>query len=299
MNKLDRYKIVVRYAKSAGIIKNQKDLGLKLGYTNESAFSQVLNGVVNEPKDFISRISSIIPDLNIDWLVSGEGEMLKNFDGGAEMDCMSVKDRIKAFISSVGMTNQRFEAECGLSNGYISNMRKGVGEDALERISNRFPELSRAWLLSGEGEMLKNSAAGAEIDGPDEFSVPLLPIAAQGGTLNDFVTSVKVAECERIVSPIRNVDFAMTVSGDSMAPDYPNGAQILIKKVDERAFIEWGRVYVLDTCNGSVIKELRKSEDSESVMCYSLNPDPKYQPFAVRFADIYGMYRVLMCMSLR
>ncbi len=147
--------------------------------------------------------------------------------------------------------------------------------------------------------MLKNSAAGAEIDGPDEFSAPLLPIAAQGGTLNDFVTSVKVAECERIVSPIRNVDFAMTVSGDSMAPDYPNGAQILIKKVDERAFIEWGRVYVLDTCNGSVIKELRKSEDSESVMCYSLNPDPKYQPFAVRFADIYGMYRVLMCMSLR
>ena len=84
-----------------------------------------------------------------------------------------------------------------------------------------------------------------------------------------------------------------------MAPDYPNGAQVLIKKVDEKAFIEWGRVYVLDTCNGSVIKEVRKGDDDDSVQCYSLNPDPKYQPFAVRFADIYGMYRVLMCMSLK
>lgn len=91
----------------------------------------------------------------------------------------------------------------------------------------------------------------------------------------------------------------MTVTGDSMAPDYPNGAQVLIKKVDEKAFIEWGRVYVLDTCNGSVIKEVRKGDDDDSVQCYSLNPDPKYQPFSVRFTDIYGMYRVLMCMSLK
>ena len=120
-----------------------------------------------------------------------------------------------------------------------------------------------------------------------------------GGTLNDFVVSIKIAECERVVTPIRDVDFVMTVTGDSMAPDYPNGAQVLIKKVDETAFIEWGRVYVLDTCNGSVIKEVRKGDDDNSVQCYSLNPDPKYQPFAVRFADIYGMYRVLMCMSLK
>lgn len=212
---------------------------------------------------------------------------------------MSVKDRIKTFISSTGMTNQRFEAECGLSNGYISNMRKGVGEDALERISNRFPELSRAWLLTGEGEMLKNSVVSAEKESADAFLAPLLPISAQGGTLTDFVTSIKVIDCERVVTPIRGVDFVMTVTGDSMAPDYPNGAQVLIKKVDEQAFIEWGRVYVLDTCNGSVIKEVRKGSDDDSVQCYSLNPDPKYQPFAVRFADIYGMYRVLMCMSLK
>lgn len=34
--------------------------------------------------------------------------------------------------------------------------------------------------------------------------VPLLPISAQGGSLNDFMVSVKDSECERVVSPLRN-----------------------------------------------------------------------------------------------
>ena len=156
-------------------------------------------------------------------------------------------------------------------------------------------------MFSGEGEMLRSEPpTPPAADQPSSTClVPLLPIYAQGGSLNDFVTSVKFSDCELVVSPIHGVDFVMTVTGDSMAPDYPNGSQILIKKVDERAFIEWGRVYVLDTCNGSVIKELRKGSDDDSVMCYSLNPDPKYQPFVVKLPDVYGVYRVLMCMALK
>lgn len=208
-------------------------------------------------------------------------------------------ERVKMYAQHAGITKAAFEKIAGLPNGTFKKSMRTLSVDTQSKIATSFSDLNIGWLLLGEGEMLKNSPARAEKEAADGFSAPLLPISAQGGTLNDFVTSVKAAECERIVSPIREVDFAMTVTGDSMAPDYPNGAQILIKKVDERAFIEWGRVYVLDTCNGSVIKELRKGADDDSVMCYSLNPDPKYQPFAVRFADIYGMYRVLMCMSLR
>lgn len=85
---------------------------------------------------------------------------------------MTVKERIKTFIQSLGLTNQRFEAECGLSNGYISNMRKGVGEEALERISNRFPDLSRAWLLTGEGEMLKSAVQTAPPTATDTITMP-------------------------------------------------------------------------------------------------------------------------------
>lgn len=130
-------------------------------------------------------------------------------------------------------------------------------------------------------------------------TVPLLPIAAQGGSLNDFIISIKESDCERIISPIKGVDFALSVAGDSMAPEYPSGSQILVKKINERAFIDWGRVYVLDTCNGTVIKILTPSEKEGWVKCTSINPDPKFAPFEVSLKDVYGVYRVLLCMAIK
>lgn len=131
-----------------------------------------------------------------------------------------------------------------------------------------------------------------------KISIPLLPISAQGGSLNQFFISVKDSECEHIISPIKGADFAITVSGESMAPEYPNGSQILIKKINEKAFIEWGRVYVLDTCNGTVIKTIVPGTDG-CLRCESINPDPKFAPFEICMKDIYAVYRVLMCMAVK
>lgn len=188
----------------------------------------------------------------------------------------------------------------------VSSALKGdekfLTDSFITRFSEAFGEVSSHWLLTGEGEMLRgNEAEGVVVAGrksEDEVSlVPLLPIAAQGGSLNDFVVSVKENDCERVVSPIRGADFAMPVAGDSMAPEYPAGSQIFIKKINERAFIDWGKVYVLDTCNGSVIKRVFPSDDTGKVKCVSINPE--YPPFEVSYEDIYGMYRVLLCMSVK
>lgn len=188
----------------------------------------------------------------------------------------------------------------------VSSALKGdekfLTDSFIARFSEAFEEVSSHWLLTGEGEMLRgNEAEGVVVAGrksEDEVSlVPLLPIAAQGGSLNDFVVSVKENDCEWVVSPIRGADFAMPVAGDSMAPEYPAGSQIFIKKINERAFIDWGKVYVLDTCNGSVIKRVFPSDNAEKVKCVSINPE--YPPFEVSYEDIYGMYRVLLCMSVK
>ena len=166
----------------------------------------------------------------------------------------------------------------------------------LNAVLSAFPEVNPDWLLTGSGEMYLSDTLSTT-ENKDVRLVPLLPVAAQGGTLNDFVVSVKASECEKIISPIRDVDYAMSISGDSMAPEYPSGAHILIKKINEKAFIDWGRVYVLDTCNGTVIKQLFPSDKPDTLLCKSINPN--YPPFEVSFSDIYGVYRVLMCMSLK
>lgn len=214
---------------------------------------------------------------------------------------MSIKERIQAFIEYKGISVKRFEELCGLSNGYVSSMRKGFGTDKLNNVLSIFPDLNREWLLYGEGDMLNNDMPSQNFEEKSDTStsVLLLPVSAQGGSLKEFFVSIKEADCERMVSPINGADFAIQVSGDSMSPEYPNGSRVLIKRINERAFIEWGKAYVLDTCNGIIIKILVPSEREDYVKCLSINQDPVYAPFEVCLQDVYGIYKVLLCMSMK
>lgn len=70
---------------------------------------------------------------------------------------MSIKERIYTFIKYKDITVKKFEEMCGLSNGYISSMRKGFGTEKLNNVLKLFPELNREWLIYGEGKMLNNT----------------------------------------------------------------------------------------------------------------------------------------------
>jgi hypothetical protein len=183
----------------------------------------------------------------------------------------------------------------------IQKDKVNISKDVAYKIIAAFPEFEVDWLLYGMGPMLKRESQPVLTpDDEDLIYVPLLPICAQGGSLNDFVVSVMYNECERIVSPIKGADFAITVAGESMFPEFPGGSQILIKKINERAFIDWGKTYVLDTCNGTVIKRIfpSDSKDPDKVKCVSINPD--YPPFEVNLMeDVFGVYRVMMCMAVK
>lgn len=66
-----------------------------------------------------------------------------------------MKERILQFINYKGISNREFEIKCGMSNGYINSMRKGLGTLKIEQVLKQYPELNRNWLMTGEGEMLR------------------------------------------------------------------------------------------------------------------------------------------------
>lgn len=78
MNEIDRFRILVRHLISLGIAQNQKELGKYFGYENESYFSQIVNKKVPTPKDLIEKIKSLDERININWLLTGEGEMISS-----------------------------------------------------------------------------------------------------------------------------------------------------------------------------------------------------------------------------
>lgn len=209
-----------------------------------------------------------------------------------------IGEKLRQYFENQGIKQVDIASAIGVNPSYITKIYKGereIGKEQVDKWVTRYG-LSKIWLLTGEGEMLQSGADSTETTDVAN-KIPLLPVSAQGGSLNDFVVSVKESDCERIISPIKDAEYAMSVSGDSMSPEYPSGSQILIKRINEKAFIDWGRTYVLDTCNGTVIKRLFPTESKDRVICKSINPE--YPPFEVCLADVYGVYRVLMCMSLK
>ena len=217
---------------------------------------------------------------------------------------MTTKARLEEFIRFKGLATSRFESMCHLSNGYVRNLKNQVGDEKLNNILSAFPELSKVWLLTGEGEMLNTDAPVVEqrkqeSEDNEGKLIPLLPLSAEGGSLDGFDNlGVSLPDCEVIYSPIRDADMAITVSGKSMEPNYPEGCRVVVKRINHALFIEWGREYVLDTINGIVLKTLEPSDDADFIRCISLNPDQRrYAPFEVPKESIRGVYRVHLMMS--
>lgn len=217
---------------------------------------------------------------------------------------MTTKARLEEFIRFKGLATSRFESMCHLSNGYVRNLKNQVGDEKLNNILSAFPELSKVWLLTGEGEMLNTDAPVVEqrkqeSEDNEGKLIPLLPLSAEGGSLDGFDNlGVSLPDCEVIYSPIKDADMAITVSGKSMEPDYPEGCRVVVKRIDHALFIEWGREYVLDTINGIVLKTLEPSDDPNFIRCTSLNPDQRrYAPFEIPKESVRGVYRVHLMMG--
>lgn len=121
MTKIDRYKILVRYLISIGVATTQKDLGTKMGYNNESAFSQVINGKTAEPKNFSRKLKELMPDINLEWLETGVGEML-----GGNINQEVIGDNSTSVAGNLNNVNCSTAIEKAIEE--ISEMRKLIQE---------------------------------------------------------------------------------------------------------------------------------------------------------------------------
>lgn len=207
----------------------------------------------------------------------------------------SVKERLVEFIKYKRISQRKFQETAMISNGFVSNIKKSIASDTIVKISKAYPELNIDWLLEGEGKMIKNVSDNEE----STFYIPLMPVVATGGVLTEFSEGVIPDNCEHIRSPFDHADIAVPIRGDSMSPEYPNGSIVFVKRINPNAFVEWGKVYVLCTCNGNIVKEVHPADDSQHIVCRSLNPFHPVADFTVDTADIYSWWIVLGCVAAK
>lgn len=233
-------------------------------------------------------------------------------------------ERIKSIRKESGLSQVDFAKAIGLKRGLYSMIELGKshpGIDTLILIANKFGK-SYEWLLEGKitdkemGSNLgsnvgPNSEKEPEKPEPKENSnlpvakkisslsepndsyprIPLIPTdAIAGWGTGDF--SVLDINLDRYVVPdFEKVDFLIRIKGTSMYPKYNSGDIVACRYVKESLFIQWGKVYVLDSTQGAIVKRLFPSQDPDSIECRSDNE--AFPPFPIPKDEIRAMALVV------
>lgn len=211
-------------------------------------------------------------------------------------------DRISKFIENQGISVSAFEKSIHASDGMLRRAIKNgtdIQSKWITAISDNYPKLNIEWLITGKGEMIITSYNNKnEINESiptytksDEKGkgIPLIPVECMAGNAkgdicvmdNDIIDSYVVPEFKS-----KGVEFLIRVSGASMYPKYSNGDLLACRPVKDLSFFQWGKVYVLDTEQGALVKRLFPcNDDKECLECRSDNSG-NYPPFQIRKSSV-------------
>ena len=161
------------------------------------------------------------------------------------------------------------------------------------KVLTSYPDISADWLLTGRGEMLNPSSSPAVPSWPTR---PRVPLSASAGSLSGDAVSVTLRDCEQLplISQLPSYDYTIVIKGDSMKPKYESGDEIACRRINHSSFIQWGKVHVLDTSQGIIVKKIY--EEGDCIRCVSINPD--YPPFLVPKDEVFSLSLVVGLLSI-
>lgn len=184
---------------------------------------------------------------------------------------MSSKQRILQFLEYINIGQAAFEKNVHISNGYVNNLKGSIGATIIGKISTAYPELNTTWLLTGEGEMLKDAKPTEAESSTTGNLIPLFDAeAAAGSAYGVSMDAARQVGLIEIGSMLRDSEAAIRVYGNSMIPNYPPGCVIGVRQHMD-SFIIPGKVYVIETRNDRYLKRLFHTQDKTALRCLSDN----------------------------
>lgn len=220
---------------------------------------------------------------------------------------MTKKERLEAIIAHYGDGKpSQFAKSLGVAPSTISSWLSRDTFD-YELLFAKCENINSAWLLTGEGDMLLSSPGDNQGSTKDEprtnlpttclaqAGIPLIPVDAVAGFNGIDSPTIQIHDCQRYLVPEfqqLNAEFMIRVSGSSMYPKYSSGDILACRKLTSYHFIQWGKIYVIDSEQGAMVKRLFPcDEDTDYVICKSDNPN--YPPFELPKTEIRSLSIVL------
>lgn len=219
--------------------------------------------------------------VNKEWLLSGTGNMRKSDSFQSSVEEPSELEYMRHDILEVSNIIEDNDPD---TIAKIADIPKEIVIESLKQEKEREKEQEKEnWIE--EGSVLVKLETR-----------PRIPLTAIAGSLSEAPNGVTMEDCEQlpVVHQFPSYDFTMLIKGDSMSPKYESGDEVACRKIDQNRYIQWGKVHVLDTTQGIIIK--RVYEDGDKIRCVSYNKE--YADFSIPKEDIYSMSLVVGVLSI-
>lgn len=241
--------------------------------------------------------------------------------------------KLKQYFDSQGIRQVDICNILGKSKAQISNYLTGkvpFGKKAAKEWSNAFG-LSESWLLTGEGEMLRENApqptvqqnnhhspgarmennyymrGGAEggniaaqnleVKSASEDARPIIPSYMYNMPDYDIYANIKNGAANMEIFSVegfmKQIDIIYRVQDNSMTPSFTSGDLIGIRRLPETEHIVNGDYYIIDTKpHGVRLRILIENADSYTLRTTDANRD-RYTDFNVAKSEIISIFAVV------
>lgn len=211
---------------------------------------------------------------------------------------MSGKEKIEAILSHLNLKAPTFASNIGVDYQRIFDIQRGktkkVSGDVANAIVNKYPQFEINFLIGENTPMLKSGSIPISVSVPS-LGLPIIPFDAVAGWNGIDNPGVSLDNLERYVVPeftSKGAEFIIRVSGSSMYPKYSNGDLLACRKVHEILFFQWGKIYVIDSSQGAMIKRVYEDANPDMIICHSDNTE-HYPKFSIPKTDIRSLSIVL------
>lgn len=216
---------------------------------------------------------------------------------------MNAQDVLGEILEDLGLKIKQFANEIGYPVGKLYDIQRGktkrFKDDLVEIISDFYPKYSRVWLLTGEGPMLSNKQeVSKKYAKPSSDTLVVSDTQAhytsQASTLGELLEGQYVVP--EFIAAQANVIFRL--SGNDLAPRYCRGDIVACRKLSNSTFIQWGKLYAIDTKHGVIVRRIFEHPTStKHLLCKSEN-DTTYPQFVIQYSDIKAIYMVIGAICL-
>ena len=243
----------------------------------------------------------------------------------------NVAEELGKYFIDRGLSQKDVAEAMNVSTSFINailNNRKAIGKKVADKLSNLYG-LSASWLLTGEGEMLRNvtninhnvvqgNATNSIVgdnnnvsmlrpnkygDSPSEERkwAPVIPQSyahmPDFDIMGHITKQMTGGDIEKLYSGTANVDVWHYITDDALEPYYRRGDCLGLKayEKDDLRIIP-GELYAVDTRRDGLIVRILYNTDSGDLLAKCTNK-PAYDDFIIPKTDVIRIFKKVLRFS--